>query len=130
MLKNSFKNNSENVLKPGPIDYAINQEEESVKLEEIEHLKRENKDSNQSLQKKNIFFDVSSHKDDNEILDFTEDDYDEHSIHSQRNQFTPNNVQKKPILFGRPPNSKLSKKKRKPITFDANESIDDFIDNL
>ena len=59
-------------------------------------------------------------------------DYIEQSIQSQRNQFTPNNQQKKPIFFGRPPNLKpeVKLKVRKPIKFDDNDSLEDNIESL
>ena len=150
ILKNSHRSNMEmdpvrDNHKAKPINYPIrsNEEEESVKLEELGfNLKdREKKNILHSQNSanpnpkgmKNIFFDISSHKDANEedVLDFIEaEDYDEQSIQSQRNQFTPNNLDKKPIFFGKPPNKaieNLKRKVRKPINFEDKDSIDDLL---
>jgi len=121
IMRNSQRsNNKENsgnksMHKPAPYVIKRDQDEESVKLEDLIKPKKGNASKklisgNSSNKKangfKNIFFDVSSAKDDNEeqmqgLIDT--EDYDEQSIQSHRHRFTPANAKSKPIFFGGKP---------------------------
>jgi hypothetical protein len=131
VLKNSQRGNPEEGSgekrnKQKPMDYEVkpDHEEESVKLDDLigpRKLSGLNKKiripQNTGIKAKpqgykNIFFDVNSAKNDTEVdsvMSLLESEsYDEQSIQSQRNQFTPANNNSKPIFFGMKP--KLSKR--------------------
>lgn len=120
IMRNSQRSNgkesSNGKSKNKPSSYLIkpDADEESVKLDDL--IKPKKAGSNKKIISgnsgkksngfKNIFFDVSSAKDDNEepavgLIDT--EDYDENTIQSQRHRFTPANAKSKPIFFGGQP---------------------------